>query len=333
MILAGDIGGTKTNLAIFDTVRDAASDTLNKPRALASYPTAKYDSLESILALFIEEFRPENIASACFGIAGPIRGERITMANLPWTVERGALARTLGIGRVFFINDLEATAYGIEALGEEQLFTLNEGSGARTGHRALIAAGTGLGMAGIFWDGARFHPMPSEGGHTGFAPRNEIETALSSYMQRKLGGRVSRERVVSGQGLINIYQFLRDELHVEEPAWLAREIETADDAAARISAAALSRESELAERTLDTFVEMYGAAAGDLALTFETVGGLYVGGGIAPKILDKLKEGSFMRAFTDKGRMSPLAETFPVRVILDDKTALYGAARHAQTHD
>jgi glucokinase len=333
MILAGDIGGTKTNLAIFESDSDAASGMMDEPRAVASYPTAKFDSLEAILKAFIAGQQPGKITSACFGIAGPVQGERITTANLPWTVEPAALARTLGVERVFFINDLEATAYGIEALGEEQLFTLSEGSGARVGHRALIAAGTGLGMAGIFWDGARFRPMPSEGGHAGFAPRNEIETELSRYLQRKLGGRVSCERVLSGPGLVNVYQFLRDELRVAEPAWLAREIETADDAAARISAAALARESELAERALDTFVGIYGAAAGDLALMFETVGGLYVGGGIAPKILERLKEGSFMRAFTDKGRMSPLARTFPVRVILDDKTALYGAARHAHTHD
>jgi glucokinase len=333
MILAGDIGGTKTNLAIFDTMSGAASCTANKPRALASYPTAKFDSLESIIKAFVEERRPGKITSACFGIAGPVRGDQIKTANLPWTVERASLTRTLGVERVFFINDLEATAYGIEALGGEQLFTLNEGGGARVGHRALIAAGTGLGMAGIFWDGARFRPMPSEGGHAGFAPRNEVETSLSIYLRRKLGGRVSCERVLSGPGLVNVYQFLRDEQRVAEPAWLAREIETAADAAARIGAAALAGESELAERALDTFVEIYGAAAGDLALTFETVGGLYVGGGIAPKILDKLKGGSFMRAFTDKGRMSPLAGTFPVRVILDDKTALYGAARHAQMHD
>ncbi|MFL6229961.1 MAG: glucokinase [Pyrinomonadaceae bacterium] len=329
MILAGDIGGTKTNLAVFDP-------TCSKPfapRALASYHSAQYDSLEAILAAFIAEHRPGRIESACFGIAGPVRGDLVKTANIRWTVERGNLVRALGIKRVSLINDLEATAYGIEALGDEQLFTLNRGSGVRTGNRALIAAGTGLGMAGIFWDGARLRPIPSEGGHAGFAPRNEIETKLSAYLQRKLGGRVSRERVLSGPGLVNVYQFLRDEMHAEESARLVQEIAEADDAAARIGAAALAGESEVAARALGLFVEIYGAAAGDLALEFEASGGLYIGGGIAPKILDRLKDGSFMRAFADKGRMSSLTSSFPVCVILDDKTALYGAALRAQTHD
>jgi glucokinase len=329
MILAGDIGGTKTNLALFDEDGDAVF----VPRAQASYPSAKYESLESILKAFVDECRPGKITSACFGIAGPVVGDQVKAANLAWTVERATLAAALDVEHVFLINDLEATAYGIEALTGDQVFTLNEGSGVRAGHRALIAAGTGLGTAGIFWDGARFRPMPSEGGHTDFAPRDEIETALLHYLRRKLCGHVSIERVLSGPGLINVYQFLRDERHVEEPAWLAREIEAANDAAARISAAALAQKSELAIRALDLFVEIYGATAGNLALLLEPVGGLYVGGGIAPKILDKLKEGTFMRAYADKGRMSSLVSTFPVRVILDDKTALYGAVRRAQLDD
>jgi glucokinase len=333
MILAGDIGGTKTNLALFDA--QGASQ-----RTQASYRSAKYDSLEAIIAEFVGEQSQEKITAACFGIAGPVVGDQVKASNLAWTVERATLVRALDTSRVLLINDLEATAYGIEALSSHQCFTLSEGTSinhhegdsAGVGHRALIAAGTGLGMAGIFFDGARFHPMPSEGGHIEFAPRDETQIALLQYLQRKFSGRASYERVLSGSGLVNIYEFLRDTSRAEESAQLAREIEEASDIAATIGAAALAGKSELAMRALEMFVEIYGAAAGNLALLLKPVGGLYVGGGIAPKILDALKGGAFMRAFADKGRMSALAASFPVRVILDDKTALYGAARCAQLH-
>jgi glucokinase len=329
MILAGDIGGTKTNLALFD----ASGESPCAPRARGSYASAKYSSLEAILAAFVAEHRPEKIDAACLAVAGPVVRDEVRATNLVWMVERASLARALGLSRVYLINDLEATAYGVETLPPESLLTLNEGDGFVQGHRALIAAGTGLGMAGIFWDGARFHPMPSEGGHTDFAPRGETQVALLEYLRRKVGGRVSCERVLSGLGLLNIYEFLRDDQGEEEPAWLAREIETAGDAAAVISRAALAGKAELAVRTLEIFVDVYGAAAGNLALLLKPVGGLYVGGGIAPKILDKLRDGAFMRAYSDKGRMSALAASFPVRIILDDKTALYGAARRAQLRD
>jgi glucokinase len=233
---------------------------------------------------------------------------------------------------VRLINDLEATAYGIGELSPEQLYTLNEGDGERDGHRGLIAAGTGLGTASIFYDGARYRPMPSEGGHIDFAPRDERECEMLKYLQGKIGGRVSYERVLSGMGLVNIYSFLRDRGHFEEPAWLAEEIRLGDPSAA-ISRAALAGRSELAGTTLQMFVEIYGAMAGNLALLLKSVGGLYVGGGIAPKIMEKLKDGSFMRHYVDKGRMSGLVKSIPVRVILDDKTALYGAARYALTAD
>lgn len=326
MILAGDIGGTKTNLALFD-------EQGTGQRAQVSYRSTKYDSLKAIIAEFVGEQSQEKITAACFGVAGPVVNDQVKASNLAWTVERATLARALGTSRVYLINDLEATAYGIESLSPQQCFTLSEGDSAGVGHRALIAAGTGLGMAGIFFDGARFHPMPSEGGHADFAPRDETQDALLQYLRRKLGGRVSYERVLSGPGLVNVYEFLRDERDAEESAEVARKLEEAGDAAAAISAAALAGESKLASRALEMFVEIYGATAGDLALLLKSVGGLYIGGGIAPKILDALKSGAFMRAFNDKGRMSALARSFPVRVILDDKTALHGAAHYARLHD
>src|SRR5947209_8946108 len=323
MIIAGDIGGTKTNVALFE-----GGDRIGRIVVQQSFPSAKYDSLEAILAEFVRLHRPQTITHACFGVAGPVVGGRVEATNLVWTVSDEKLAETLGVPSVLLINDLEATAYGIEELKPEQFYTLNEGEGDRTGHRALIAAGTGLGMAGIFYDSQRYHPMASEGGHMDFAPRNEREFEMLVYLREKIGGRVSYERVLSGLGLFNIYSFLRDAGYGEEPEWLAEEIRSGDKSAA-VSRAGVSGKSELAAMALEMFVELYGAMAGNLALILKPLGGLYVGGGIAPKIIEKLKDGTFMRNYGDKGRMSGLVNSIPVRVILDDKTALYGAAHCA----
>ena len=324
MIIAGDIGGTKTNVALFDS----QGAEIGRPAVVRSFPSGRYPSLEAILAEFVEAHRPLEVTHACFGVAGPVVGGRVEATNLVWTVSDRKLAEALCVPSVRLINDLEATAFGIDELKPEQFHTLNEGEGERRGHRGLIAAGTGLGMASIFFDGSRYHPMPSEGGHIDFAPRDEREFEMLQYLQGQIGGRVSYERVLSGMGIHNIYSFLRDRGHFEEPAWLADDIRTGDPSAA-ISRAALAGKSELAETTLRMFVEIYGAMAGNLALLLKSTGGLYVGGGIAPKIMAKMTDGTFMRNYGDKGRMSGLAMSVPVRVILDDKAALYGAARRA----
>ena len=324
MIIAGDIGGTKTNVALFE----AEGGRLGRIAVQQSFPSAKYDSLEAILGEFLAAHKPDTLTHACFGVAGPVSGGRAETSNLAWHVSSDHLAETLGVARVGLINDLEATAYGIEGLRPEQLYTLNEGEGGREGHRALIAAGTGLGMAGIFFDGQRYHPMASEGGHVDFAARNEEEFRMLLYLREKLGGRVSYERVLSGMGLFNIYSFLRDTGYGEEPEWLAEEIRSGDRTAA-VARAGLAGKCDLAVKTLEMFVELYGAMSGNLALILKPLGGLYVGGGIAPKIIEKLKDGTFMRNYGDKGRMSGLVMSIPVRVILDDKTALYGAGRRA----
>ncbi|MET0625573.1 MAG: glucokinase [Pyrinomonadaceae bacterium] len=328
MIIAGDIGGTKTNVALFE----AEGARVGRPVVQQSFPSGRYDSLEAILREFVTAQQPDRLTHACFGVAGPVVRGRAEGTNLPWTMGEEAIADSLGLPRVLLINDLEATAHGIGELSPEQLYTLNEGEGGRDGHRGLIAAGTGLGMAAIYFDGARYHPMPSEGGHMDFAPRDAREFELLEYLRGQLGGRVSYERVLSGMGLLNIYSFLRDRGHFEEPSWLAEEIRAGDPSAA-ISRAALAGRAALAETALQIFVEVYGAMAGNLALLLKSVGGLYVGGGIAPKIMEKLKDGTFMRHYVDKGRMSGLVQSIPVRVILDDKTALYGAARHALSAD
>jgi glucokinase len=327
MIIAGDIGGTKTNIALFES----QGTRLDRIVAQRSYPSARHDSLEDIIREFVAELNPR-VTHACFGVAGPVTQGRVEATNLAWAVSAESLAATLGIARVALINDLEATAYGIEVLQPSQFYTLHKGADGARGHRALIAAGTGLGMAGLFWDGQHFHPMPSEGGHIEFAPRDEREYELLTYMREKLdGGRVSYERVLSGPGLHNIYTFLRDRGHGEEPAWLAEELRSGDPSAA-ISRAGLGGKSELAAEALDMFVRIYGSMAGNLALILKPTGGVFVGGGIAPKILEKLKDGSFVNAYREKGRMSPLVAAIGVCVILDDKAALYGAGRAALLH-
>lgn len=321
MIIAGDIGGTKTNVALFESDGDRPGRTI----AQRSFPSGNYGSLESILEEFIATEGAEGIQHACFGVAGPVLGGRVETPNLAWIVGADSLAATLGVERVILINDLEATAFGIEMLDSSQLHTLSEGSGDRRGHRALIAAGTGLGMAAMYYDGTHYQPMASEGGHIDFAPRNQREYDLLVYLSKQLNGRVSYERVLSGPGLFGLYSFLRDTGYCDEPDWIAQELLKGDRAAV-VSKAALEGGCDLAVEALKMFVEIYGSMAGNLALVIKSTGGLYVGGGIAPKIIGKLKDGTFMRHFHDKGRMTPLVETIPVRVILDDKTALYGAA-------
>lgn len=324
MIIAGDIGGTKTKVALFAP----EDEKIGVAVAERSYPSNAYPSLEAILEEFITEYHP-HLTGACFGIAGPVVEGHVDASNITWNVHASLLAETLKLEDVCLINDLEATAYGLEALEPSQLFTLSNGNGARQGgNRALIAAGTGLGMAGLSWEGARYIPISSEGGHIDFAPRHSLEIDLMLYLKEKIGGRVSYERVLSGPGLFNIYSFLRDQAFASEPDWLKAEIESGD-ASAAISRAALSHKSELAVKALDIFAGIYGAMAGNLALLFNATGGLYIGGGIAPKILTKLKDGTFMKAYRDKGRLSSVVESAPVRVILDDRAALYGAARRA----
>lgn len=323
MIIAGDIGGTKTNVALFATNEECPVDFIVRE----SYPSGDFSSLEEILESFLFVHKP-HLTHACFGVAGPVVEGRVDATNLAWDVSEERLARILGVPGVKLVNDLEATAYGVQCLRPSQIFTLHEGNGSLVGHRALIAAGTGLGMAGLFWDGAHHHPMSSEGGHIDFAPHNELEEELLRYVREKIGGRVSYERVLSGPGIFQIYEFLRERGQGEEPAWLAEELKGGDPSAA-VSRAALEGRSELAAEALDVFTSIYGAMAGDLVLLLKPAGGLYVGGGIAPKILEKLTGGTFMRSYLDKGRMTFITKDTPVRVILDDNTALYGAAFRA----
>jgi glucokinase len=322
------MGGTKVNLALFDW-QDGRLSCVR----MESYHSLELDGLPTALKQFLGHDAPP-LAAAAFGVAGPVQGDRAQITNLPWSVDGESLRSVLGIRRVKVINDLEATAYGVLTLEPADMLVLNAGS-AGSGNAAVIAAGTGLGEGLLFWDGTQYHPAPSEGGHADFAPRNDLEAELLVF----LGWRyqhVSYERVLSGPGLFNIYEFLRDTGHGDEPPEFANRLREEDPAAA-ISHAALQGAPPLCVQALDVFTAIYGAEAGNLALKVMATGGVYVGGGIAPKIRQKLTDGTFMAAFRDKGRMSFLMDLMPVRVILKETTALQGAgycaARLAQKEE
>ena len=321
MILAGDVGGTKVHLALFDFTDGNLKQSRNK-----KFESKEYAGLGAIVKEFLGA---ENVTAACFGVPGPVREGRLRLTNLPWTLDSRELARLLKIDYVFLINDLQANGYGIAELDAEQIYTLSEGDARQVGNRALISAGTGLGEAFLVWDGHNYVPYASEGGHSDFAPRNEDEIDLLRFLRQKYNGRISYERVVSGMGLTNTYEFLREVRGLEEPAWLAERM-TLEDPNAVITESALQARSEICEKALDMFVSAYGAEAGNLALKVLSLGGMYVGGGIAPRILEKLKDGTFLKAFTDKGRLSQLLLNMPVRVILESRTALIGAAAYAE---
>ena len=313
MILAGDIGGTNTRLALFN------GDS-REPHCLETYPSADHDSLEELVRVFLSR-HPVEVSHACFGVAGPVRDGRIAGVNLAWPVDCSRVAASLGLPSVGLINDLEANAYGIAALGPDDVVCLNEGAPDAAGNRAVISAGTGLGEAGLYWDGTRHHPFAAEGGHTDFGPRSELQLGLLRFLAAE-HDHVSYERVCSGMGLVNVYRYLVHSGSLLEPEWYR----SAPDRAAAISQAALDGRDDVAAKALDLMISIYGAEAGNLALKVMATGGVYLGGGIAPKILPRLQDGAFMRAFTDKGRLSSILENIPVRVILNDKTALLGAA-------
>ena len=321
LVLAGDIGGTSSRLAFFDSTDGRLLPVVEK-----CFSSRSEGSLEAIVGHFIAE---QGLVAerACFGIAGPVHQGRVRTPNLPWSVETDGLAKALGIPSVRLINDLEANAYGIDLLEPKDLLLLNRGIPDPTGTIAVVSAGTGLGEALAYWDGSAHRPLRSEGGHADFAPRNELEAELLLFLRAE-HGRVSTERVVSGPGLRNIYRFLRDARHLPETPAVTEAMRQGDPSAA-ITRAALNGDCPLCDQTLDLFVSLYGAEAGNVALRTLATGGVYLGGGIAPKIIERLKGPGFMLAFTAKGRLSPLLENIPVRVILNERTALLGAGRCA----
>jgi glucokinase len=323
MLLAGDIGGTKTNLAVF-----SPEDGPRAPLAEATFPSADYPSLEALVREFLSQVDLK-VERASLGVAGPVALDRAKITNLPWVMEERQLQEALNLSSVRLLNDLAAIAHAVPFLEPDDLHTLNVGQPTPGGAMAVVAPGTGLGQAFLTWDGTRYRPHASEGGHADFAPTNPFEVELLRYLQGCFE-HVSCERVCSGRGLPNVYAYLKDSGYADEPAWLIEQLVAADDPAPVIVNAALDEERpcELCVATLNAFVSILGAEAGNLALKVLATGGVYLGGGIPPRILPALQQERFMEAFRHKGRMSDLLARVPVHVILNPKVGLLGAACH-----
>jgi glucokinase len=317
VLLAGDIGATKTSLGIYSTEKGP-----REPIVEGTFPSDRYSSLEVLVGEFLAQ---SNLAveRAVFGVAGPVMSGQATITNLSWVVDEAQLKKKLDLTSVLLLNDLKALAQGVPLLEPEDLYTLNKGEPTPGGTKAVIAPGTGLGEAFLTWDGSQYRAYASEGGHADFAPTNP----LLHYLQGKWG-HVSYERICSGMGLPNIYAYLKESGHAEEPAWLAEQLAAADDPTPIIVNAALDGKTpcELCKAGLTLFVSVLGAEAGNMALKVLATGGVYLGGGIPPRILPALKQEGFVPAFLNKGRLSDFLKNVPVYVVLNPKLALIGAA-------
>lgn len=324
-VLAGDIGGTKTRLLLAECTASACVPIVER-----TYTSAAFTGLASIVRVFLQGVGATDAAAerACFAVAGPVRetetGQSARITNLPWELHSAHLATELEIPRVRLINDFQGVGYGIDALGPDDFEVLQAGQVTTHAPRAIIGAGTGLGQAILIWQNDHYEVYPTEGGHADFAPTDARQMGLLRELMREFG-RVSYERVLSGPGLVRIYAFLRDSRKAEESPALREAMHLGDPAAA-ISAYALTRNDPLASLALDLFVRIYGAQAGNLALTCLAQGGVYIAGGIAPQIIERLRDSTFLTAFNDKGRMAPLTTEMPVRVILNPRVGLFGAA-------
>ena len=322
MILAGDIGATRTRLAAFQTEGNKLELVVQQ-----TYKSQQHGGLQEIISAFVKtEGIP--VHSACFGVAGPVRGGKSKISNLPWTIDSQELAAQLRLSSVGLINDLEAYAYGIDALESKDFVTLSAGLGEDAeGNRVVIAARTGLGVAGLYWDGFRHHPFPCEGGHADFAPKNDLEAELAQYLRKKYD-HVSSERILSGPGIKNIYDFLRDAGKAEEPAWLQKQMSEAPDPPALISRLALEKKAAICDQALNIFVGVYGSETGNCALNFMATGGVFIGGNIAAKIVPRMQNPVFMNSFLNKGRMRTLLADMPVKIVLNDDAGIIGAAQY-----
>lgn len=319
-ILTGDIGGTHTRLAMGrlegGSIRIEHRET---------FPSPAYPSLEAIIDQYLPNAQTP-IAAAAFGVAGPVRNGVSRITNLPWEISRHTLVQHLQLADVHLLNDLEAMAWGIDALGTEELVGLRQGAAGAAGNRAVIAAGTGLGQAGLYHHDGRYRPFATEGGHTDFAPQTERDWLLLRHLQQHYA-HVSWERLVSGPGLVNLYEFVLQQHGATAPEWLG---DASQSPGPHITRLALGHEDELCVETLQWFVELYGREAGNVALKMNATGGLFLGGGIAPAILPVLHDSTFTEAFLDKGRMRPLMESIPVQVISSELVSLKGLVRYTR---
>lgn len=320
-ILAGDIGGTKTDLALFSLHN-------GRPQIehVQTYVSQKYHSFDQIISAFLQS-RQTNIDAACFGVAGPVANGISTTTNLPWTLDAGALAKQFKIKNVSLINDIEAMAYGVLFLEEKDVVTIQQGRANSQGNVAVIAAGTGLGEAGLYYDQIKLRPFATEGGHCDFSPTAEIDFQLYSFLKLRFD-HISWEHIVSGPGLVNIYNFCLDQQQGQLPQWLEANMQQSDPAGA-IYQAAQSGQCPICVQAVALFTRYYGTEAGNLALKMMATGGVFIGGGIAGKIIDQIKSSHFIDAFNDKGRMCNLLSSMPVKVITNNQTPLIGAAHFA----
>jgi glucokinase len=332
-ILAGDVGGTKTRLALCERTEPRTRHALDD-RSVAEFESNSAPSLEEIVRGFLERHNAAGrIEAACIGVPGPVVGGAVRATNLPWVIEERAFGENLGIKKVRLVNDHAATAAVLPLLEPADLITLHPGRKDRECRVfAILAPGTGLGQAySVLGADGRHHPFPSEGGHVEFAPKDELEFGLLKYLQEKLHKRVSIERVLSGPGIMNIYSFLRDRSYCDAPEALRAEIAAAPTPAAVVTDHGLKGTLPICVQTLDIFARLLGSQAGDLVLTYLSTGGLFLGGGIPPKVAVKLQEGATVEAYLRKGRLSPLVEMTPLHIIKNDRTALLGAAAIAES--
>ena len=320
MILAGDIGGTKTYLGLF-----AVEGSRVRTVEISSFKTRDFTSLEDLVVQFIHGRDP--IRSACFGIPGPVVDNRVEATNIPWKLNGYDLARAAGIRRVYLVNDLVATGFGLGILSPEETLVLNEGHKNGPATCALVAAGTGLGECILYWNGFEHVVLPCESGHSDFAPHDDLQIELLRWL-RKTHPYVCLERVLSGPGLVTIYEFLRETGRGKENSAIAAQMLSGDPAAI-IARAGQCNECELSKQALDLFLSVYGSEAGNLALRVVALGGIYIGGGIASKLGNLFTNGIFMKSFLEKDRMQDFMPQIPVRVVLNDRTGLLGAAQYA----
>lgn len=323
MILAVDIGGTKTNLALYEF-----EDNILTIKEQHQFASRDFSSLIDVIIAFEEKTSKLEVSAACFGIAGPVVHGRCRTTNLPWDITTSGLQEYLSTDKVHLMNDLESTAYGMLYLREDEFVDLNPTGRDIDGNRAVIAAGTGLGEAMLYYDGTDYQPIGSEGGHCDFAPVTAQQDELLNWMRKRYPGHVSYERVLSGPGVYTLYEFLLESGYAPEPASMMK-ISEDKDKSAMVSECALKEKNPLCMEALRLFCEIYGAEAGNLALKSMSLGGVYIGGGIAPKILEVMKNNYFMNGFVSKGRFEEMLRGMQVKISLNSETALLGAAHYA----
>jgi glucokinase len=319
-VLAGDLGGTKTNLSFFRAT-DNGLEAMESKR----YASDDFPSCIDVLKQFLTDTKQSSVDRICLGVAGPVLNGKVQLTNIGWSLDTGEIQREMKAEKVAMINDLEAMAYGLAALKPDDFITIHPGKLAGNGNMAIIAPGTGLGEGGLYWSGRHHYPFPTEGGHAGFAPRTETDIALLKALQKKYGV-VSWEKVVAGPAIFDIYSFLRDQKQYKEPEWLTKAVSDPEEAPAAISKAAIEQKDDLCVDTMEYFVRYLAHESANLVMKIKATGGLFLGGGVPPKIAPLLQHKSFYEHYLDCDRMQHLLETVPIRIIKNDKSGLLGAA-------